>query len=66
MEPDNTTALSIRRWLLFSGWLEICVGLGHNVVGSLIIAILFPISWTVGFAAVALGAAFAKALRSSR
>ena len=37
MGPDNATALSIRRWLLLSGWLEICVGLGHNVLGSLII-----------------------------
>ena len=37
MDPDNATALSIRRWLLLSGWLEICVGLGHNVLGSLII-----------------------------
>ena len=31
------TGLSVHRWLLLSGWLEICVGLGHNVLGSLII-----------------------------
>jgi hypothetical protein len=37
MDPDFVMPSSLRRWLLLSGCLEIGVGFGHNVVGSLII-----------------------------
>ncbi len=51
MDADSAP-LSIRRWLLLSGWLEIGVGLGHNVFGSLIIVrptLVTPIVATLGW-----------------
>jgi len=45
-------ARSIRRWLLLSGWLEIGLGVGHNILATLIItrpALVAPIVARMGW-----------------
>jgi hypothetical protein len=52
VDPDFAMLSSLRRWLLLSGGLEIGVGFGHSVVGSLIVVrptLALPVVATLGW-----------------